>query len=693
MSHSNTNPLLDKTGLPHFERIRTEHIRPALEQVLHEANQAVTRLEALADAPDWDNFAGVLESLDEAIDRVWSPVNHLNSVMDSEQLRREYEQNLEKMTNFYSALGQREGLYKHYNSLLEDDGPDKLNTARRKIVDNAIRDFKLAGVDLPETGKKRARKIQQQLSALQNRFSQNLLDATQAWHLDISDESELSGLPQSSIDMARSTANEAGVSSWRFSLQIPSYMPFISHSALPGLRKTMYHAYATRASAEGIDATAGGKFDNGPLITKILALRHEYANLLDLRHHADVSLSTKMAHSPGQVLEFLYDLADHARPVAVQELDALGSFAHEEFGARDMQAWDIPYYSEKLRQARYGFSDEEVRPYFPAERALDGLFEIAARIFSIRIELAEGIETWHQDVRAFRVMEDKSGEALGMFLADLYVRPNKHGGAWMDTCIHRRRLKSGIQTPVAYLVCNFTPPIDDKPALLTHDEVQTLFHEFGHTLHHLLTEVEEMGVAGCNGVPWDAVELPSQFMENWCWQREALDIIGGHYDSGKPLPDALLEKMRAAKNFQSGLQTLRQIEFSLFDMMIHTAKKPPGEPRVQAILDEIRARIAVITPPAYNRFQNSFSHIFSGGYAAGYYSYKWAEVLSADAFSRYEEEGIFNRDTGLAFRQHILARGGAEDTGKLFKDFRGREPQIDALLRHNGLDTGQTAAL
>jgi oligopeptidase A len=693
MSDNESNPLLFGTGLPHFEGILVEHIDPAVDQVIREANETIAQLEVLAETPGWDNFAGVLESVDEAIDRVWSPITHLNAVMDSPELRREYEKNLARITVFYSALGQNEALFRHYELLAAEGKGGPLNAVRMKIIENALRDFRLAGVALPGKAKERARKIQQQLSELQNRFDQNLLDATQAWHLDISDEAELSGLPLSGIEMARSMAKDAGIEGWRFGLQIPSYLPFITHSDSADLRETMYRAYSTRASAAEVDATSGGKFDNGPLITEILALKHEFAQLLGFRHHGDVSLETKMAHSPGQVLEFLIDLAGHARPIALQELEALSTFAKDEYGAERIDAWDIPYYSENLRQARYGFSDEEVRPFFPAERALGGLFKIATRIFGIRIEVAQGVESWHPDVRAFRVLDQESGEMLGMFLADLFVRPNKRGGAWMDTCIHKRRLETGIQTPAAYLVCNFTPPIDEKPALLTHGEVETLFHEFGHTLHHLLTEIEEMGVSGINGVAWDAVELPSQFMENWCWQRESLDIIGGHYETGARLPDELLAKMRAARNFQSGLQTLRQIEFALFDMMVHTSNRPPTESGAQAILDEIRSRIAVITPPAYNRFQNSFSHIFAGGYAAGYYSYKWAEVLSADAYSRFEEEGIFNPDTGLAFRNQVLARGGSEDAGKLFRDFRGRDPQIDALLRHNGLDTPQPAAL
>jgi oligopeptidase A len=604
----------------------------------------------------------------------------------------EYEQSLAKITNFYSALGQNEGLYRHYKTLADGSEADTLSIARRKIIENAVRDFKLAGVALPDKEKARFRDLQTQLSELQNQFSKNVLDATQAWFLDISDENELTGLPQSSIDMARSTASDAGLDGWRFGLQTPSYLPFVTHADSAVLRETMYRAYSTRASSDEIDTTSGGKFDNGPLITRILELRHELAQLLGYRYYADVSLATKMAESPGQVDKFLDELASHARPRATRELEELERFTNDEFGVQQVQAWDLPYYSEKLRQARYGFNDEEVKPYFPAERVLDGMFTIIGKLFRIHVEVAEDIATWHPDVRVYRVIEDKDGTLLGMFYADLYVRPNKRGGAWMDTCIHRRRLEAGLQTPVAYLVCNFTPPIDDKPALLTHDEVETLFHEFGHTLHHLLTEVGEMGVAGINGVSWDAVELPSQFMENWCWQRESLDIIGRHYKTGDPLPDALLQKMRAARNFQSGLQTLRQVEFALFDMALHTREKPPAETGARAILDEIRSRVAVIIPPEYNRFQNSFSHIFAGGYAAGYYSYKWAEVLSSDAFSRFEEEGIFNPETGMEFRKSILARGGLENPDKLFRDFRGRDPQIDALLRHNGLSEGQPTA-
>jgi oligopeptidase A len=521
----------------------------------------------------------------------------------------------------------------------------------------------------------------QELSRLTAQFSDNVLDATNAWQRQITDENQLTGLPQTARALARQTAEQRGLDGWVFTLEFPSYYPVMTYADNRVLREELYSAYVTRASDRGPQA---GQWDNSEVMEQILALRHEAAVLLGFASYAERSLATKMAESPDQVMVFLNDLAAHSRPAAEQELEEVRDFARERHAMDTLEAWDIPYYSEKLRQQKYAISQEELKPYFPEPRVVSGLFAIVERLYEIRVEEVTGVDTWHPDVRFYR-LHDAAGKLRGEFYLDLYARPHKRGGAWMDECIIRRLAATGLQTPVAYLTCNFSPPIGDDPALFTHDEVLTLFHEFGHGLQHMLTLVDYAGVSGINGVAWDAVELPSQFMENWCWEREALDLIAAHYRSGEPLPQKLYRRMRAARNFQSAMQMLRQLEFAIFDFRLHREYDPARGARVHEILEEVRAQVAVVHPPAFNRFENGFTHIFGGGYAAGYYSYKWAEVLSADAFAAFEETGIFNQETGKRFLTSVLEQGGSREPMELFVEFRGREPTIDALLRHSGL--------
>jgi len=675
------NPLLQIDGLPRFHAISPEHVTPAIDAILEQSRVEVAKLETVKDGADWQNFVRPVEDLEERLARVWSPVSHLNHVQDSPAMREAYEEALPKLTAFHTELAQNEHFFRAYQHIRNGPGFAALDGAQRRLIDNTLRDLKLSGVALPPEAKARFKAIQQELSQLGNRFGRNVLDATQGWWLHLTDEAGLSGLPASARTLAKHSAEEAGLPGWKITLDMPSYLPFMMHGDRRDLREQLYYAYVTRASDQGPRA---GSHDNTSLITRILELRREMAQLLGYASFAEMSLVPKMAETPQQVLEFLRDLAHRTRPAAVRELDELKEFARTRFGIEDLQAWDIAYYSEKLRQEKYRFSDEDIRPYFPADRVFTGMFEVVSRLYGLSIREAQGVEVWDPKVRFFEI-RDETGELRGQFYADLYVRSNKQGGAWMDDCISRRRIGDHVQAPVAYLVCNFTPPVGGKPALLTHHEVETLFHEFGHGLHHMLTLVDYFGVSGINGVAWDAVELPSQFMENWCWEREALDMIGGHYETGAKLPDELLQKMHNAKNFHSGLHMLRQIEFALFDMRLYSEFDPSGKSDVQVLLDEVRSEVTLMKPPAYNRFQNSFSHIFAGGYAAGYYSYKWAEVLSADAFSRFEEEGVFNRSTARAFMHDILERGGAADPMDLFISFRGRPPSIDALLRHSGL--------
>ncbi|MCB1762038.1 MAG: oligopeptidase A [Gammaproteobacteria bacterium] len=674
------NPLLDLKGLPPFSRIKPEHAEEAIDHLLKIGREQTERVLAMAAPFTWSNLITPLERLDDRLGRAWSPISHMNSVVNSDELRQAYNACLPKLSEYASEMGQNVALFNAYQAVA--GGDEKLDTAQRKLLENALRDFRLSGVDLPADKKHRFKEISQQLSQLASKFEENLLDATNAWHKLITDRAMLSGLPESVLDLARQTAQQRGEDEgWLLTLEFPSYYPVMTYADNRELRRELYTAYATRASDQGPNA---GEWDNGDIIEQILRLRHEQAQLIGFGNYAECSLARKMAESSAQVMHFLNDLAQKSRPQAEAELAELRSFAADRYQVTDLQAWDIGYYSEKLRQQRYDITQEELKPYFPESRVLAGMFAVVNRLYGIRIDEVEGVDCWHPDVRFFEI-RDRQGSLRGQFYLDLYARPKKRGGAWMDGCIDRMFNDACDQLPVAYLTCNFSPPIGQKPALFTHEEVQTLFHEFGHGLHHLLTRVDYPGVAGINGVAWDAVELPSQFMENWCWEREALDLISGHVDSGEPIPEQLYHKMRAAKNFQSGMQMVRQLEFSLFDFRIHQEYDPDLGGRVYEILQQVRARVAVVQPPTFNRFAHGFSHIFAGGYAAGYFSYKWAEVLSADAFSLFEERGIFDADTGTAFLQNILEQGGSKDAMELFQAFRGREPNIDALLRHSGI--------
>ncbi|NOZ36946.1 MAG: oligopeptidase A [Gammaproteobacteria bacterium] len=686
-----SNPLLEMTDLPAFSRIKPEHIEPAIDILLSEIREMVNqRLDDYKDHYSWDTLIQPLEDMDDRLSRVWSPISHMNSVVNSDPLRKAYNACLPKLSEYATEMGQNRRLYEAYKFI--KDSPDfaELDLAQQKIIDNALRDFHLSGVDLSTEKKTRYREIRQRLSQLTTRYEENVLDATQAWSILIEQESRLAGLPDSARAMAKQAAQQKEKTGWLFTLDFPSYHAVITYADDRSLREEIYHAYVTRASdLFPLQAPEAGTWDNADVMEEILALRHESAQLLGYANYAERSLVTKMADSPQRVTGFLHDLTQRAKPVAEKELQVLQDFAREHYSIDELQPWDMACYSEKLRQHIFDISQEELKPYFPETRVIPGMFEVVKRLYGLTIQEVEGIDCWHKDVRFFDIY-DEDNELRGQFYLDLYARENKRGGAWMDDCVGRKRNPDGtLQTPVAYLTCNLTPPINDEPAQFTHDEVITLFHEFGHGLHHMLTQVDYTGVSGISGVAWDAVELPSQFMENWCWEKEALNLICGHVKTGDPLPDDLFDKMYAAKNFQSGMQMLRQLEFSLFDFRLHleydSTDKSKQAKRVQKILDEVRTEVAVIKPAPYNRFQNSFSHIFAGGYAAGYYSYKWAEVLSADAFSLFEEQGIFDPTSGRKFLHSILEQGGSKEPMELFVDFRGREPQIDALLRHCGI--------
>ncbi|GLZ86244.1 oligopeptidase A [Metapseudomonas resinovorans] len=674
-----SNPLLQDFDLPPYSTIRPEHVEPAVDQILADNRAAIADLLARQDGtPTWKGLVLALDELGERLGRAWSPVSHLNAVCNNAELRNAYEACLPKLSEYWTEIGQNRALFEAYEALAASPDAAGYEVAQKTILDHALRDFRLSGIDLPADKQQRYGEIQMKLSELGSRFSNQLLDATQAWTKEVHDESALAGLTDSAKAQMKQAAEAKGLDGWLITLEFPSYYAVMTYANDRALREEVYTAYSTRASDQGPNA---GQNDNGPVMAEILDLRQELAHLLGFAHFSDLSLATKMAESTPQVLGFLRDLAKRSKAFAAKDLDELKAFAAER-GVADLQSWDVGYFSEKLREQRYSISQEILRAYFPIDKVLSGLFAIVQKLYGIEIRELSGFDTWHPDVRLFEISEN--GQHVGRFFFDLYARANKRGGAWMDGARDKRRNVGGeLIAPVANLVCNFTPAVGDKPALLTHDEVTTLFHEFGHGLHHLLTRVEHAGASGINGVAWDAVELPSQFMENWCWEPEGLALISGHYQSGEPLPQDLLDKMLAAKNFQSGLMMVRQLEFSLFDFELHAIH---GDGRsVLDVLEAIRSEVAVMRPPAFNRFANSFAHIFAGGYAAGYYSYKWAEVLSADAFSRFEEEGVLNPATGRAFREAILARGGSQEPMVLFVDFRGREPSIDALLRHSGL--------
>ncbi|QPF72841.1 M3 family metallopeptidase [Roseateles sp. DAIF2] len=671
-----TNPLLSTAPLPAFASIKPEHIRPAVEALLEQARAALATATDAATPADYDTLARVLSVATERLSHAWGAVGHLNAVANTPELREAYNAMLPAVTEFYTALGADERLYAKYKAI--NAGAAGLSPARRQVLKHWIRDFVLSGAELQGAAKERFAAIQEQSAELAQKFSEHVMDATDGYAYYATAE-ELAGVPEDVVANARAAAEAEGKPGHKLTLHFPSYFPVMQYAANRALRETLYRAYVTRASEFGDKP----ELDNSPLMQQLLMLRQEEALLLGFKNFAEVSLVAKMAESPAQVLDFLRDLSARARPFAEKDLAELREFAAKELGLAELQAWDQAYASEKLKEARYAFSDQEVRQYLTVPRVLSGLFDIIQRLFDVRI-IESQAEVWHESVKFYRL--ERAGQLVGQFYLDLYARPGKRPGAWMDEVRSRWARPEGVQqTPVAQLVCNFASPAGDKPALLTHDDVTTLFHEFGHGLHHLLTQVDELGVSGISGVEWDAVELPSQFMENFCWEWEVLQQLSSHVETGAPLPRALFDKMTAAKNFQSGLQTLRQIEFSLFDMRLHA--EPGREAQIQALLDEVRSEVSVNPPPAFNRFQHSFSHIFAGGYSAGYYSYKWAEVLSADAWSAFEEEGVFNPATGSRYLHSILEAGGARDAMDSFKAFRGREPKIDALLRHQGMAT------
>jgi len=681
------NPLLDFSDLPRFADIRAEHVGPAIAALLEENRAVIAELEKNTGPVTWDKFVEPLEDATEKLGRAWSIVGHLNAVVDTPEMRAAYNENQPAITEFWTELGQNLALFAGYKALQQAPEFASLPQARKTIIQNAIRDFRLSGAELAEDKKLRYAEIQEKQAALSTKFSENLLDATNDYGLFIEDVAELKGLPEDVLQAARSAAETDGKTGYKFTLHFPSYFPLLQYAENRQIRETIYRANATKASELGSKT----EWDNSGIMAELLRLRKEEASLLGYQNFAEVSLVSKMAESPAQVNQFLEDLAKRARPYAEKDLAELRAFAADELGISDMQAWDTAFASEKLRQQRYAFSEQEVKEYFPEHKVVDGLFRVIQTLFAVDIKPDEA-GTWHKDVKFYRL--EKNGTLVGQFYLDLYARNGKRGGAWMDDARGRRLTADGVQTPVAYLTCNFSAPVTmngvAKPALFSHDEVITLFHEFGHGLHHLLTKVDDLSVSGISGVEWDAVELPSQFMENFCWEWDVLQHMTSHVDTGAALPRALYDKMIAAKNFQSGLQTLRQVEFSLFDMRLHDAFEPNGTQSVQDIVKEVRAQVAVMQPPEFNRFQHSFSHIFSGGYAAGYYSYKWAEVLSADAYAAFEEHAnesgsTLSRAVGEKFQTEVLEAGGSRPALASFKAFRGREPNIDALLRHNGM--------
>ena len=677
-----SNPLLTFTDLPLFSQIKPEHIQPAVEQAIADCRAKVEEVLASDAVPSWESIIIPLAETDDRLSRIWSPVSHLNSVQNSEELREAYEACLPALSEYGTWVGQNKGLYEAYKSIKESEAFVTLSQAQQKTIIDELRDFELSGIGLPADQQKRYGEISKRTSELSSNFSNNVLDATMGWSKHITDEAELSGLPESAMAAAKAAAEAKELDGWLLTLEMPSYIPIMTYADNKPLRREIYEAFVTRASDRGPNA---GKWDNTDLISEELQLRHEVSRLLGFASYSEKSLATKMAESPTQVLGFLNDLAAKAKPQGEREVEELKAFVKEEFDIDELDLWDVTYYSEKLKQKLYQISDEELRPYFPESKAVSGLFEVLNRLFGMTVVEREGVDVWHESVRFFDIF-DSTNTLRGSFYLDLYAREHKRGGAWMDECRVRRITESGeLQTPVAYLTCNFNKPVGGKPALFTHDEVVTLFHEFGHGIHHMLTQIDVASVSGINGVPWDAVELPSQFLENWCYEEEALAFISGHYETGEPLPKEMLDKMLAAKNFQSAMFILRQLEFGMFDFTLHTNYDPDLGAKVLETLAEVKAKVAVLPSVEWNRFSHSFGHIFAGGYGAGYYSYLWAEVLSADAFSRFEEEGIFNKETGQSFLNNILEMGGSEEPMELFKRFRGREPQVDAMLRHAGI--------
>lgn len=666
-------------NLPDFQAVDPATLQSELESLLDQNREAIAKLANQA-SPDWNTLAQPMEDISDALNLLWSPASHLNSVLNSEALRQAYNSCIPLLSQYSTEIGQNLALQAAYKKLAESPAFAQLDRARKKAITNTLRDFRLAGVDLPDEKKVRYKEISRRLAELASRFSDNLLDATQAWTLHLEGKEALSGLPETALEAAAQAAEAKGKAGYLLTLEFPSYYAVMTYADDRNLRHTLYQAYSTRASDQGPQA---GQFDNSALITEILDLRQEKAKILGFASYADYSLATKMAKSPDQVLSFLSELARKSKPIAERDFKELKAYAASQ-GCQDLMAWDVSYYSEKLRQHTYAISQEALKPYFPAEQVINGLFGIVEKLFGVTMEEDPSVERYHPDVKFYRLKHE--GRVIAAIYMDLYARENKRGGAWMaDYAVRRRLTDGGIQLPVAFITCNFSKPTGGRPALLTHDEVTTLFHEYGHALHHMLTEVDCYDVSGINGVAWDAVELPSQFLENWCWEEDAIPAISAHYQTGESLPKAMLNRLLAARNFQSGMMMVRQLEFALFDFRLHLNYSGQGIDYVQALLDQVRSEVSVIRPPEFNRFQHSFSHIFAGGYAAGYYSYKWAEVLSADAFSLFEENGIFDADTGRKFFDCILSQGGSQDPLDLFVSFRGREPNVEALLRHNGI--------
>ena len=682
---TSANPLLDFSDLPRFDTVQPEHVKPAVESLLAVGRELITRLTDDATPATWQDFAGALSDGLEPFGRAWGIVGHLHSVNDVPAWREAYNEMLPEVSRFYAELGQNLKLFDKYKALRASAEYATLTTEQKKIVDNEVRDFRLSGADLPEDQKPRFQAIMEELSSLSSKFSENVLDATNAFGEIITDVALLAGIPDDAKEAARTAAEKAGVTGWRFSLQAPSYGPVMQYADNRALRARLYRAYATRA-AEFQEGSSKAEWDNTPVMNRMLALRLEDAKMLGYNNFAEVSLAPKMAESPAQVLAFLRELAAKAKPFAANDIAELKNFAKDELGMDDFQPWDAAYVSEKLLQKRYAFSEQEVKQYFTEPKVLAGLFKVIESLFNVRVK-PDNAPVWHEDVKFYR-LETSTGTLVGQFYMDLYARETKRGGAWMDEARSRRRTAEGIQTPIAYLNCNFARPLADKPATFTHDDVITLFHETGHGLHHLLTRGEELGVSGIHGVEWDAVELPSQFMENYCWEWNVVQGMTAHVDTGATLPRELFDKMLAAKNFQSGMMAVRQIEFSLFDMLLHSDFDSAGPQSVMDLLNSVRQEVAVLIPPEWHRFPNSFSHIFGGGYGAGYFSYKWAEVLSADAYAAFEEAGDpFDATTGKRFLDEILSVGGSRPAIDSFKAFRGREPSVDALLRHSGMIT------
>ncbi|MFM0693176.1 oligopeptidase A [Paraburkholderia sp. GV068] len=687
------NPLLDFSDLPRFGEIRPEHVTPALDVLLADAAAAVERAALPVTPASWADVVEPVERATEPLSRAWSVVGHLNAVADTPELRAVYGENLPRVTEFWSSVGQNLALYEKYKTLNASDEFAALSSERQKILSNALRDFRLSGAELPEDQKPHFAELQEKQAALSKAFSDHVLDATNAYAyvVEAGNEAALAGLPEDVIEAAKEAAERDGKTGYKFTLHFPSYFPVMQYSENRPMREAMYRAYVTRASELGPQYGNGKpEWDNTSVLAEQLKLRAEEAHMLGYNNFAEVSLAPKMAESPEQVMSFLEDLATRARPHAEQDWKELREFAANELGLSDLQPWDMTFAAERLRQKRYSFSENEVKQYFPEDAVFKGLFKVTETLFGVRIRRDEAA-VWHPDVRFFRV-ENQDGGLVAQFYLDLYAREGKRGGAWMDDARGRHKhTHGGVQTPVAYLTCNFSAPVGGKPACFTHDEVITLFHEFGHGLHHMLTRVDELGVSGINGVEWDAVELPSQFMENFCWEWDVLSDMTSHVETAQPLPRELFDKMLAAKNFQSGLGTLRQIVFSMFDMQLHTGFDATGTKNATQLASEINERFHVVPQAPFSRWPNTFSHVFAGGYAAGYYSYKWAEVLSADAYAAFEEAAqsasgsVLDQATGMRYRKEILEVGGSRPAMESFKAFRGREPNIDALLRHNGM--------